>query len=390
MARKTFNAELGYAISAENGDTLVEILSGSGAPGGDGDIQDNSPVGSLFLSTAGLTYKKIDSLNAASDWEEVGNVAIDELSWRNEKIVAVTGQVVAATIPTDPTGWSDNDSGLDATNWNVGDYIITGFPSAPVLQKITVKTSATSITTINASQTIANKDTFVTSAYLPDPASGENSAIVHFPNTGTGVKIADVDWNFADGINMATGYASQNGTISNADSVNSAIEKLDGNQQDIQTASGLAQGDVDYGTFTGNIIPDSSTSKQALQALETSLQAANFTDSVAVPAATPTAVGPVLVDDFNYIEYECWIYEDANEGNKEGFKFTVLHDGESAADATLAGIDDALHTKLKKGKVTGLTVVPVLSGTGAAQTVAMQITTTNACTIKIRRTAVPN
>jgi hypothetical protein len=160
------------------------------------------------------------------------------------------------------------------------------------------------------------------------------------------------------------------------------------NVDDLITLSGVAENATDLGTFTGAIIPDNSDNKEAFQALETAIEAGNFTDSVAIPAATPTSVGAVLVDDFNYIEYEVWIYENAAEATKkEGFKFTVLHNGTSGADAS--SVDDSLHTKLKIGKVAGLSVSAVLSGTGAAQTVAMQITTTNASTVKVRRTAIP-
>jgi hypothetical protein len=158
--------------------------------------------------------------------------------------------------------------------------------------------------------------------------------------------------------------------------------------ESIYTALGISFGDTDLGTFTGAIIPDNSDNKEALQALETAIEAGNFVDSVAIPAATATSVGAVLVDDFNYIEYEVWVYENAAEATKkEGFKFTILHNGTSGADAS--SVDDTLHTKLKIGTVAGLTVSAVLSGTGAAQTVAMQITTTNASTVKVRRTAVP-
>lgn len=158
--------------------------------------------------------------------------------------------------------------------------------------------------------------------------------------------------------------------------------------ESIYTALGISYGDTDFGSFTGNTIPDNSDNKEALQSLETAIEAANFVDSVAIPAATPTSVGAVLVDDFNYVEYEVWVYENAAEATKkEGFKFTVLHNGTSGADAS--AVDDTLHTKLRIGSVAGLSVSAVLSGTGAAQSIAMQITTTNASTVKVRRTAVP-
>lgn len=70
------------------------------------------------------------------------------------------------------------------------------------------------------------------------------------------------------GIDVAT-----NGSVSAADSVLSAIGKLAANQADLVTLSGVAQGAVDLGTFTGTTIADSSSIKSALQALETAVEA---------------------------------------------------------------------------------------------------------------------
>jgi type II secretory pathway component PulM len=68
---------------------------------------------------------------------------------------------------------------------------------------------------------------------------------------------------------IETPYTPANGTVTVGDTIQEAIEKLDGNQQDLITLSGVSQGAVDLGTFTGATIPDSSDIKEALQALET-------------------------------------------------------------------------------------------------------------------------
>ena len=50
---------------------------------------------------------------------------------------------------------------------------------------------------------------------------------------------------------------------------------------DILTSLGLVDGDEDFGTFTGDIIPDSSTADEALQALETAIESGSM-DTVEV------------------------------------------------------------------------------------------------------------
>jgi hypothetical protein len=65
-----------------------------------------------------------------------------------------------------------------------------------------------------------------------------------------------------------------NGTVTATDSLLAAIGKLTANQNDISTLIGVdtaANGPVDLGTFTGDIIADNTTVKNALQQLETEL-----------------------------------------------------------------------------------------------------------------------
>lgn len=393
MARTTFNVERGYAISAENGDTLVEILSGTGAPGGDTGPQDASPIGSLWLRTDGTggQYKKTSNAGAAGDWEEVGNVALDELVWRSEKVQAATNDTLAVGSQN-PTTWTDNESGTDATNWNVGDHILSDVDGTPALFEISVKTSPTDITLAAAATPIADNNTFVVQNYFPDtPAANELQAIVHFPlASGPGIKISDVNWQTATFIDISGGYTAGSGDPGSGDSVESAIEKVDGNNDAQDTLLGTSQGDTDLGTFPGDIISDSNSVKGALTELEAAIEAIETEASVNVPAATPTPVLPLLVDDFNYIEYEVWCFEQSDETAKEGFKFTVLHDGTSVADATDNGTDNSVSNKHNINKISGLTIDHVLTGTGAAQTIALEISATAAITVKARRTAVGN
>jgi len=89
------------------------------------------------------------------------------------------------------------------------------------------------------------------------------------------VKIADTDatsdWQ-AFSFVLSAGYTPQNGDPTVGDSLEEAIEKLDGNQDDIQSALGIAQGDVDFGTFTGALLSDNLTAKALFQEIETAVE----------------------------------------------------------------------------------------------------------------------
>lgn len=116
----------------------------------------------------------------------------------------------------------------------------------------------------------------------------------------------------ADDIEVALGYTAGAGVVAAGDTIQQALEKLDGNIQahidntegaheasaisvapsgnldatDVQSAllelqgdidslvtlSGVPSGSTDLGTFTGAIIPDNSDVKEALQALETEIE----------------------------------------------------------------------------------------------------------------------
>jgi hypothetical protein len=272
MAREYFEIEKGLRITDENSDSGVEILQGDGVPvGTSGDTAD-AGIGALYSDrTNGRLYQKRTSTNSAGDWLEIANTtSLIDPSWRNEKVIVATGEALSVgTRNLTTTPFTDDDTPfLVAGDFTVGQYVIGGVGGTPVLYEVTT-VSSPNITLALASEVLADSDVFVVRNYLPDSPDGqEKQAIVTYQDTNI-VKIADFNFAIADGIGLTSGYASTNGAITNADTVDSAIRKLDGNQQDIQTTLGVAQGDVDLGTFTGNVIPDNSTIKNALQSLET-------------------------------------------------------------------------------------------------------------------------
>lgn len=159
--------------------------------------------------------------------------------------------------------------------------------------------------------------------------------------------------------------------------------------ESIYTAMGISFGDTDMGTYTGNIITDNVDQAQVNQELETAIEAISggSTETTNVPAGTPTTVSTCLVDACNGVEWEVCAYEQGSEATKEFFKLASLHNGTSTADAT--AFDEAVHTKLKLADISGLTFTSKLAGTGAAQTLGLEISATAAITVKVRRTDIP-
>lgn len=422
MARENFGVENGFRIYLEDSDTFVDWLVGTAVP--DGLLtQAEAPIGSIYqrIGTPGI-YEKVANIGAASDWvlNGSGNSSVIPI-FRNIVVRAATNDAVTAGLGVDPTAWTDNESGLDGNDFAVGEFLIGDNDGTPILLEVSAVNSATSIDLVAATPALAENDGFIVRSYLPDSgADQENQAIVAYQN-GNIIKLADVDWNFATGISLSTGYSAVNGTISNADSVETAIEKLDGNQQDIQTLQGVAQGSADLGTFTGTTIPDAQTIKAALQALETAHEEVdqNVNDLITLsglPENTTdhgTMNGDILGDNqttqqlFQQIDNELteltgkatalgvttatvvdsldtkvvanahyWVTIEnaASPQNKKHFELFVGHDGTTLLDAT--DVDDTKFARLKQGSNFNRKVDTVLAGSGPAQTVDLVVTST--------------
>lgn len=106
----------------------------------------------------------------------------------------------------------------------------------------------------------------------------------------------------ADDIDLATGYTAAAGTVTDADTIQQALQKIDANANAAQDAADDAQEDVDdlitlsgvaansehLGSFTGDIIPDDQTIKSALQSLETAVESIESESLVRVALAGET------------------------------------------------------------------------------------------------------
>jgi hypothetical protein len=272
MAQNYFKVEKGLKITDVGSDTGVLHLTGAGAP----DL--DAPVGSIYSDqTAGGQYQKIAEGAGAENWKQLAtkeDVAASIGTWRPERVVLVTNEFQAAgtrDVVASPFT-DDQGTAVALADFVVGKHIVTDAAGTPALLKID-SVSGDEITLVAADNALVKDDTFVCEYYLPDIAAQENLAIVNF-NGSVMVKIADADWGRADALALAPSYAAANGTVSSSDTVQSAIEKLDGNQVDLITLSGMAQGseayevertDYRFGADNENAIPYPATGLAAFQ-----------------------------------------------------------------------------------------------------------------------------
>lgn len=382
--RQFFTMEKGLKIVGENTDVGVSILFGAGVPGGDAGDQDSAEVGSLYLRTTGQVYKKIANAGAIADWENMQNVDLSLFTFRNEHVIAATGDVAPASgatinLTTNPFGDDDAPLKLTAADFGIGDHIIFGVGGIPKLMRVS-NVAAPSITVVDADLALRNNDGFKVENYLPDSGDAQEKQALVMMSSGAIVKLGDVNWNFADGINLAAGYTAQNGVISSADTVNSAIEKLDGNQADIQSTLGVAQGSVNLGAFSGSIIPDNQTVKQAIQSLETEIE--NGGRSGLVGVTSVQTVDSVLVDNVPAVKWYVEIEKASAPGNKVAMEVFALNNGTASADASTT--DKTVYSKLKVGANFNYTLDVVLAGVGTAQTMGLTVSSSEVGGVNIK------
>lgn len=388
MARELWGVEKGVKIYDVNSDANSDILAGQGAPGGDADAQDDASVGSIYQDrTNGFLYIKNEAGSGADKWIKIADISdTNNLGPRGQLKVATNDAIVAGSRDLVASPFADDDgTTLAAADFTIGDVVLGDADGTPALFEVTA-ISAPSVTFAAYTPALASGDFFLVEYYLPDPKdSQENAAVVHY-TTDLGVaKTGDIDWQVANGINLSSGYASQNGNVAAGDDVELAISKLDGNQIDLTTLSGVAQGAEDLGTFTGDTIQDNRTNKEALQDLETALEdiEAQISDDA---ITTQTTVDSVLVDDCAAVEWEVYAREAASPANVQAFKVFATHDGTDSADAS--NVDDTLFAKLKIGSNFDLDIDVELSGTGASQEIQLNITSTDGVDIRVRRNCI--
>lgn len=362
MARGLFFAEKGLRLGKENTDpgngNTIDHIFGAGNPVGTSGETDDANIGSIYANTTnGTQWKKIANTSSASDWIELGNVNLSNLKWRNEKVIAATGDTVSAGN-INPTSFSDNEQGLDHTAFAVGDHLIGDVDGNPTLFEVTGLPGAPNITIAADSQPIADNDTFVVQNYLPDsPAAQEGQAIIHFPSaSAAGIKIGDVNWDVATGINISGGYTPAAGNVTSSDSVESAIEKLDGVNDAQDSALGLSQGDLNFGTWTAPVdllFAASQSAKQLFQRIGDLLMQLRGVEVTGITSAT--TVDQVPVASVKAVEWLYEAFEEATPANRKAGIVYALNDGTTNSD-------DAVFARLKTGANFNLTVNVDVSG----------------------------
>jgi cytochrome c556 len=256
-------------------DSLDEVI------GPDSDMANQNyvaPSGSVFQNLSELDGQVKTNEDAISSLQAGYRII--------GKVKVVTGDDISSASGTGVSFSDDNTGGVSL---QVGDRIASTHANSND-DIYTVQSGAWTTTSLN------DLDAFFVSYDLPDVQHQERRSLYKYNGT-TIEEVADFDEDSADTIGLTGSYSETNGSVSSDDTIEDAIEKLDGNQQDIQTTTGVAQGSTHLGSFTGSVIPDNQTIKAALQALETDLDAVQTLTGVAAESTDLGAFTGSIIPD---------------------------------------------------------------------------------------------
>jgi len=428
MSRELFGIEKGIILFKEDGDNGISIIRGADAPGL-GQQENDAEVGSLYIRDNGSHYVKKIAGSGIDKWvRQINQDDLNGISPRSEKIIAGSADAAPTSGSTFQLPFSDDDAPvLTNADFTVGDHVLFGIGGTEKLMKVTAIDSGNdTITVDDADVALADGDYMIVQNYLLDsPDDQEKQAMIQYVD-GNIIKIADFNWNFADGIGLASSYAATTGDITSSDTVQSALQKVDGNNdaQDLvlgtaqgannlgtftgniisdngsvksgmqeleteadamRTLSGTALGDTDLGTFTGNIISDNTTVKNALQELETSVEDINVQRQL-TGVTTEATLDEVLVDDFHAAKWMITASLDSDPARVKAYEVYAVHNGTDSADAT--GTDLTKYARLRIGNGFNVRVKVDLDGSGAAQKMRLRISANNGITVRARRLGV--
>lgn len=418
MSLDLFRINGGIDITNEAYDSNANILQGIGAPGGDSGVQDDAPLGSIYMRTDASgdemqVYYKWNDLNALSDWQLIPNKnyvdsVASGLSWREPVVV------LDSTETTLPTGTPGNPITVDGISILGGDRVL--FTAVAAGKNVYIYNQATGVFEEDVNAESDGDALFVQSGTKADQQwifDGTNWILF-----GTSVDSAELAYlrdfigKNALGAEFPT-FTSQF-AITNNDNLETAIEKIDttlgsgsitndggsyaltgdlafsgaNGAAGTLTITGAfnnlndAIGNRDYTTGAGYYLTDGQTVAASLEALNVGLYSSivsvqQVAGSISTTPATFQTLDTIPVADASQIKWMVEIRDTAAPTSRRASEVHAIHDG--------TAVDYTRYAELKLGAaLAGYGLQVIIDGTN----VVLQGKATNAYDFAVKRIAI--
>ena len=251
---------------------------------------------------------------------------------------------------------------------------------------------------------------FVDTDMLATSDFNEKTSAYNYNGTSL-VRQATFDFEAADSINLTAGYTPASGNPTPSESVQSAIQKIDGNTDALNTSVGIAQGDTTLGNWTGSgatrILANATESaKTAVQKVANDIGAVaggsgdyasaqsvnaniNAIDAVLteahkkvavnnIPSDTQTTIDTLdLSGNIRFVEWDITIVQSSTPANRYSSKVRAI--------ASASGSDYTEFAILTIGSAIANVAIVVDSSTLASTTLKVQATATGGFHCKVTR-----
>ncbi len=398
MAIDFFRAGKGIELVSQDFTSRVNIITGTGAPGGDGNDQDNAPIGSIYMrqdietDSLQIYYKASVANNSPLDWDQATNkqyvdAVAQGLSWREPvRVLDGTAYANAAALPVGGT--------IDGVILTDGDRVLfTNVAAAGTSNVYIWDAGGTSWTEDTNTETdgdavLVQEGTFAEQQWVYDGTNwiqfggAANTAELGFLRAFTGKTAA--------GAEMPS-YSSTD-VVTAAGSLETAIGELDaaiGDQQftndfsitdgeDITTSLDSLDSAIGSRLYTeDNIITDGEDLTSSLDKLDIAIGAIQEQNTVinVLNVTTATVIDSIPVTEADVMEWRIIVEDVTSSTRRVSSTYVSLHDGAGAVDNT------RYATVRRGGNIAGLDIDVAVN----AGNIELSVTSTNGVDVGVKR-----
>ncbi len=192
--------------------------------------------------------------------QSVSGVATAGVKWRP------MAKAITADNPTGKTAgkFSDDQGEWDESKWQVGQKVLSTHGDVFGQFFEWDGTTWTAGTVLQPFEAVSVRFDFL------DTPAGQQDGAAYMMNEDSDeiIKIADFDLETAASIKLNAAYVAGAGVVDGTDSIQEAVQKLDGNDADQNSVLGTAAGDTNLGNEDWNYVADDADVKTALSELD--------------------------------------------------------------------------------------------------------------------------